>query len=76
MSTTDEITAAYALWTEAHKQLIAAEEELAMLDPSVNVALLSAAQTRVAGLRAKSDEFLWDANSKMREFEATKKPPT
>lgn len=79
MSTADEISAAYAVWTEAYKQLITAEQELAILKPSVNVALRTAAQTRVAGLRAKSDELLWDANSKMHELEAikaTKKPPT
>jgi hypothetical protein len=72
MATNEEVSQAYGAWTAAHKQLIDAEQQLAMLGPSVNVALRTAAQARVAGLRHESDRLLAEANLLMRQHEAKK----
>ena len=72
MPTSEDVSHAYAAWTAAHKQLIDAEQQLAMLGPSVNVALRTAAQARVASLRLESDRLLTEANLVMRQFEAKK----
>lgn len=72
MSTSDEVAAAYAAWTAAHKQLVEAEQELALLGPNVNVALRTAAQARIATLRAESDRLLTEANFVMKRFDASK----
>ena len=70
MSTSEEVAAAYAAWTAAHKQLVEAEEELALLGPNVNVALRTAAQARIATLRSESDRLLAEANFVMKRFQA------
>ena len=72
MSTNEEVAQAYAAWTAAHKQLVEAEQELAMLGPSVNVALRSTAQARIASLRSESDRLLAEANFVMKRFETPK----
>ena len=72
MPTSEDVSHAYAAWTAAHKQLIDAEQQLAMLGPSVNVALRTAAQARIPMLRGESDRLLAEANFILKRFEAPK----
>ena len=74
MPTSDDVAQAFTAWTSAHRQLIDAEQQLALLGASVNGALRTAAQARVQQLRAESDRLLAEANLTLRQFEASKPP--
>lgn len=72
MATNEQVSEAFAAWTAAHKQLVDAEQQLALLGSSVNVALRQAAHARVMHLRAESDRLLAEANLTLRQFESQK----
>lgn len=70
MSTSsDDVAAAYALWTKAHKELIEAESALAALGQDTSDADTEAARERVRELRRVSDGILELATELLRRYE-------
>ncbi|MGV3569878.1 MAG: hypothetical protein ACO1PB_04700 [Ramlibacter sp.] len=71
MSTTsDDVAAAYGLWTKAHKEMIDAEVLLAGLGHDAPRADREAAHQRVQELRRVSDGILALATELLRRHEA------
>ena len=70
MSTSNEVARAYAAWTEAHKELIEAEQQLAEFEPDSSNPAKEGARRRVVALRLASEQLLSLADEVLRQHES------